>query len=262
MMFPHHRNSHCDIDIMMKHLFLSPHYDDAIYSCGGTIYDLVQQGHSVDILTIMAGIPKIPLPDTPVLADNHQRWQIGDNPVAERRQEDQIASNIIGVHTQYTDILDCIYRTADGEACYPTEDSLWHQIHPNDPALKVLNALILPDCDVLYAPLGVGAHVDHLIVRDWAWQLAQKDIVTVQFYVEYPYLRDRQAVKRAYDAFPTTLNAIVSEFSEEAMQHKVRAMVAYQSQIASFWDDKDRINDEVRQTFTKDGQFVEEFVQA
>ena len=245
----------------MKHLFLSPHYDDAIYSCGGVIYDLVQQGHSVDIFTIMAGVPTIPLPNTPVLADNHQRWKIGDNPVSERRQEDQIASDIIGANTQYADILDCIYRVVDGVACYPTEDSLWKNIHPNDPALRILSGLDVPECDILYAPLGVGDHVDHLIVRDWAWQLAQNKGITVQFYVEYPYLRDEQAVKRAYDAFPAPLQSIDRSFSEIAMHHKVRAMTAYQSQIPSFWDDKNAIDAEVRQTFTKDTRFVEEFAQ-
>ncbi len=245
----------------MKHLFLSPHYDDAIYSCGGTIYDRIQQGESVEILTIMAGIPTIPLPNTPVLADNHQRWQIGDNPVLIRRQEDQIASDIIGAKTQYADILDCIYRTVDGIACYPTESSLWKTIHPNDPALSALAQISLPDHDILYAPFGVGDHVDHLIVRDWAWQLAQNTNFTVQFYIEYPYLRNQQAVDSAYAAFP--IEATINEqiFSEVAMAHKIRAMAAYQSQIVSFWDNEAMIEQEVRHTFTKNGQFVEKFVQ-
>jgi len=56
------------------HLFLSPHLDDAVYSCGGTIHQLTSQGTPVQILTFMAGDPPTPLPDTPITRDLHRRW--------------------------------------------------------------------------------------------------------------------------------------------------------------------------------------------
>lgn len=245
----------------MNIVFLSPHYDDAIYSCGATIYDLVQHGHDVTIWTLMAGIPTLPLPDTPVLVDNHQRWQMGENPVLMRRQEDTTASQIVGATTRYSDVLDCIYRTADAEALYPTENSLWEHIHTDDPAVKQLQHLSIQDIDQLYAPLGVGAHVDHLIVRNWGWQLAQTQPYPVQFYVEYPYLRNRVAVDKAIAQHPASLTLSHCSVSESAMQHKIEAMTAYQSQISSFWADETQIEREVRQTFSYQGAYAEKFAQ-
>ncbi|MEM9953889.1 MAG: PIG-L family deacetylase [Chloroflexota bacterium] len=243
----------------MKIVFLSPHYDDAIYSCGGTIFTLTQQGYQVTIWTLMAGIPTLPLPITPVLEDNHQRWQSGENPVLIRRQEDQTASKIVGAKTHYAELLDCIYRTVDDVPLYPSEASLWQTIHPEDPALAYLNTLDLTEFDQVYTPLGVGEHVDHLIVRDWAWQLTQNQSVPVYFYVEYPYCRNRTVVNQALENHPASLQVETRSFSEQAMQHKIKAMATYQSQISSFWDDESAIDDEVRQTFTHDSQFVEEF---
>ncbi|GAB5490800.1 MAG: PIG-L family deacetylase [Phototrophicaceae bacterium] len=246
----------------MAHIFLSPHFDDAVYSCGGTIYNLAQNGHDVIIFTLMAGEPNFPIPDTPVLQDNHARWQVGDNPIIARKQEDTQASAILGATTRYFDLADCIYRVVNGEALYPSEDSLWTNIHPNDPAIKHLDTLTFPEGDVLYAPLGVGEHVDHLIVRDWAWKLAQNTDFTVKFYVEYPYLRNHEKVEHAYKVFPADLNRIKLPFSEKAMQRKIQAMRAYQSQIKSFWADASDIDGEVRETFTVNEQFVEEFAES
>ncbi len=243
----------------MKVLFLSPHYDDAIYSCGATIYDLVQQGHEVEILTLMAGIPSLPLPDTPVLKDNHQRWQAGENPVTARREEDKVALDIVGATSRYLDLPDCIYRVANDTPLYATEESLWKNIHPDDPAPRLLESLRIEDVDIVFAPLGVGEHVDHLIARDYGWQLAQNGIFPVQFYVEYPYLRDKLSVRVAYEAFPAELATMNRQVSEIAMQHKIKAMAAYTSQIKSFWRDASEIDSEVRQTFSMNGQYTEQF---
>lgn len=242
----------------MRHIFLSPHYDDAVYSCGGTIYDLVQSSNEVIIYTLMAGIPTSP-PDTPVLRDNHSRWQAGDNPIQVRRLEDKTATDILGAKTRYFDLLDCIYRVVDGEPLYPTEASLWTNIHPKDTVYCRLQTIKIEPNSIVYAPLGVGEHVDHLLVRNWGWKLAQKTNFTVKFYIEYPYLRSRQSVEKAYHAMPEKLNSIKNHISEVALQKKIEAMTAYKSQIASFWEAESHIAQDVKQTFTMNGEFVEEY---
>lgn len=241
------------------HLFLSPHYDDAIYSCGGLIHQLTQQGEAVLIFTIMAGEPLQPLPDTPVMEDNHQRWEAGQNPVMTRRTEDQAAAQIVGAETLYNDLPDCIYRTHNGVALYPSEESLWGPVHRDDPAVMALQVLglVYGDAETIYAPLAVGNHVDHLIVRDWA-QLLEKEY-PVKYYTDYPYLRDEEAIKQALEHFKPPLKPQTTTLSEADMAAKVKAMAAYVTQIKSFWADADAIDSQVRQTFTdsKTGQFVE-----
>lgn len=240
----------------MTHLILSPHYDDAVYSCGARIYELVQAGAAVTMMTIMAGIPTPPLPDTPVIRDNHARWQEGANPMIQRRQEDHTAAAYLGATVRHLDLLDCLYRTHDGDTLYPDEASLWRTIHPHDTSLRALERLTLPSATIIYAPLGVGAHVDHLIVRDWAINLAQKSDFTVNFYVEYPYSRSQAAIQRAYDAFPHRLQSHLYGFSEATMHHKIAAMRAYASQVSSFWQTTDAMTAEIKQTFATAHQRV------
>ncbi|MCB0027388.1 MAG: PIG-L family deacetylase, partial [Anaerolineales bacterium] len=38
-------------------IYLAPHLDDAVLSCGGQIFDRVQAGQKILVLTIMAGEP-------------------------------------------------------------------------------------------------------------------------------------------------------------------------------------------------------------
>jgi LmbE family N-acetylglucosaminyl deacetylase len=245
----------------MTHLFLSPHYDDAVYSCGGTIYQLTQQGETVIILTLMSGNLPLPLPDTPIIRDVHQRWEAGDNPVLTRRTEDEHAVRIVGADVLYTDVPDCIYRVShSGEALYPTEDSLWGTIHADDPAPQQLRSLALPQpLTMIYAPLGVGNHVDHKIVREWAVDLAKQ--YPVRFYTEYPYLRESEKVEQAKSAFTGRLHSEDVILTQAAIQIKIDAMAAYQSQISSFWQDRSAIAEEVRHTFTdaSTGKIIERY---
>jgi LmbE family N-acetylglucosaminyl deacetylase len=243
----------------MTHLFLSPHYDDAVYSCGGMIYELSRQGEEVTILTVMAGRPSLPLPDTPVLKDNHERWQAGHEPIATRRAEDQQAAKILGTKTQYLDIPDCIYRLAKGEALYPSEESLWGNVHADDSALATLQNIDLANVKILYAPMAVGKHVDHQLVRNWAWDIAKTSSQTVKFYQDYPYMRQKEAIDAARLFFDEPLLLESIKISEQAMQQKISAMAAYVSQIHSFWEDEAAIDSEVRQTFTdsNDSDYIE-----
>src|SRR5574339_421507 len=134
------------------HLFLSPHLDDAVLSCGGLIDQLVKRGERVLVRTFMAGDPPDPLPDTPVIRDLHARWAVGDNPVIARRREDREAVERLGAEAEYMDMRDCPYRLGkDGKALYPTNDDLFLDIHPDDPALQV-QIDVPPDVTMIYAP--------------------------------------------------------------------------------------------------------------
>lgn len=239
----------------MSILFLSPHYDDAVYSCGGSIYELVQRGEDVQILTIMAGIPRLPLPETPILKALRDRWDLGDNEVLARRKEDETAARIVGAKTRYLDIPDCIYRTLEGQALYPSEESLWGEVHPQDPAYTVLANESLEDASLIYAPLGVGRHVDHQLVRSWALKLQAKGH-DVRFYQDYPYLRQHEAVDEALSHFGA-MQAYPIVLSEAAVQAKIAAMAAYASQISTFWANEVAMNAEVRQTFAYEDSYAE-----
>lgn len=223
------------------HVFLSPHLDDAVLSCGGCIHHLAQQGQPVLILTLMAGDPPDPLPDTPIVNDLHRRWQAGYNPSATRRQEDKAAAAVLGAAVQHLDLGDCVYRAANGRALYPSEESLFGDVQPGDPAIAALRNLTLPAYETIYAPLGVGHHVDHQIVRDWG-----RSLPGVRFYTEYPYHRDTIAIERTLTHFAPPPHPQRIALNDADVSAKIRAIACYQSQISTFWPDLSAMEAETR----------------
>lgn len=249
----------------MTHLFLSPHLDDAVFSCGGRIHQLTQQGESVTILTITAGDPPSDLPDSPLLQDLHHRWQIGDSPVETRRREDIASAKVIGASAQHEAYCDCIYRQHQGKLLYPREESIFGDIHPDDLLPNQLTAQIpkfnqqFTDIMCVYVPLGVGHHVDHQIVRDWGIAIHKHNPeLCVKFYEEYPYTRDKIALEKAQAIVNTriSLNLETVVLSEHDLNMKIESMACHQSQISTFWANHEAMADEIRTIFRADDTYI------
>jgi LmbE family N-acetylglucosaminyl deacetylase len=250
-------------------LFLSPHPDDVPLSCGATVYHLREsQGEACVILTLMSGDPPDPLPDTPIVRELHARWAIGDHPAALRREEDEQAALVLSAKTIiHTRVTDCIYRTsAKGEPLYPDGASIFGTIHPDDPLPLALIATPLPYLDQLthlYAPLGVGNHVDHQIVRDWALQLArQHPTLEVWFYEDYPYSEQESAVETAHKFYRTSLTPMLQPLREMDVLIKLTALQHYRSQISSFWSSIEEMDQKIQAYMRRVGgqqQLMERF---
>lgn len=237
------------------HLFLSPHLDDAVLSCGGQIHTLASKGYTVVVYTVMAGKPSRLLPDSPILADLHTRWETLSSPVNERRWEDIKALRSLNGVARHGAIPDCVYRLtyqAGGEpqALYPTEESLWGPVHPADTAPMLLDAMPLPytETDVLHVPLGAGNHVDHRLVRDWGRNLRRMHpALEVRYYEEYPYNARHGVAQKALEAFaPQVLTPLLHPLDDTALAAKSTAIACYESQISTFWKDLDDMARAVR----------------
>ncbi len=247
----------------MTHLVLSPHFDDAVLSCGGTIHQLVKSGQVVDVRTVMAGVPAH-LPDTPLVSTLHVRWQVGDNPVQARIQEDETALKLLGAKvSRMLNWTDCIYRTArTGEALYPEQPTIFGEIHSKDQIAQLLPTIVLKAHEVprfIYVPLGAGHHVDHQIVRNWGLTLKQYyPWVALKFYEEYPYTEKPQAVDQALAYLRTTYPALrleleVIPLTEDDIQGKLDAIFCYKTQISSFWKNYEQMESETRQSLIRAG---------
>jgi len=179
---------------MSTHLYLSPHFDDAILSCGGLIARQTAAGERVVIANICAAAPDFSNL-SPFAQFQHVRWfdlNPGTDPIALRHAEDTAACAELGAESVELPELDCIYRrNAAGEWLYTNEESLWGPLHPDEDtttlvaALELLFSNLTPDA--IYAPLAVANHVDHQWVRAIAKGWAQ-DGWPVFFYEDYPYV--------------------------------------------------------------------------
>jgi LmbE family N-acetylglucosaminyl deacetylase len=241
----------------MTVIYLSPHLDDVVFSCGGWIWEQTQQGQEVEIWTICAGDPpQGSLSD--LAAALHHNWQLGQEAVQARRQEDQWACMLLGASPRHFPFLDCIYRTNPAsEPFYQTVEDLFGGLDPQETDLigsvsERLAADLPGDAEVV-APLGIGNHVDHDMVRKAASRLNRP----LKYYADYPYLRDRegQQIVRFLEESPDW-RAQVLEISEQGMAKWVEAALQYGSQISSFWSDPAQLEGEIRQLWEISGGFM------
>ncbi len=217
----------------MRWIYLSPHFDDAVLSCGGLIFEQSRQGLPVEIWTIFAGdAPEGSL--SPLALRCHVDWGIPDphDLVAARRDEDQAAAAIVGAETVHFSLPDCIYRrSAQGESLYP--EQVFVPIHPFDLGLDadiaaVLAAELVPE-DILVAPLAIGQHVDHRLARMAAERLARP----LRYYADIPYvLRQPELLAPATQGMQSERYPV----SEEGLQAWASGSASYQTQMVMVFE--------------------------
>jgi len=96
----------------MRRIIISPHFDDAVLSCGGIIWEAVKKGVPVEIWTVCAGYPEAA--GLSELATRiHAGWRTGDvfETVELRRAEDRTAAAEVGASVRHFSTPDCIYHT-------------------------------------------------------------------------------------------------------------------------------------------------------
>lgn len=169
-------------------LFLSPHLDDAILSCAGRIQRHVAGGDRVVLLTVFSHAD----------AEDTANW-------AARRREDEAAATRLGAEAQWLGLPDAPFR----DPSYTDFDALTGPHAPGDAAWRDrLASRLGEELDALhptsiYAPLGVGDHVDHRLVHE-ATALAITNRVPLasvtSHYEDHPYALVLHATRRRLDA--------------------------------------------------------------
>ncbi len=229
---------------MLTHLYLSPHLDDAVLSCGGLMHKQKQAGDRVVALTVCAGDP--PKGEFSRFAQElHQRWELDPaRVVATRRAEDVAALEVLGAEAIHFATPDCIYRTDQaGWPLYASEQALFGTLHSAENVLirriadKIAGlARTLGRCRI-YAPLGVGHHVDHQLTR----RAAETAGGISAYFEDYPYVASKTA-EGQFAALTRTpedrdLLGEVIPLGEANLAAQAQAVARYVSQISSFWAD-------------------------
>jgi LmbE family N-acetylglucosaminyl deacetylase len=219
-------------------IYLSPHLDDVVLSCGGAIAAQTRAGDVVLIVSITAGDP----PDqvSTYAASLHNRWQLVTDATAARRAEDLAACARLGAEALHWDLPDCIYRLDDqGKPFYVSDDDIFGPVAPAEQALVTRLAAqmaTLPPADHIVVPLGVGNHVDHQLTRLAAEQAF--DPAVLEYYEDYPYAQQPGALAHALDGPDVTWTAHVTPVDAASLRAKFDAVMAYASQISTFFRDR------------------------
>lgn len=243
------------------HLFLAPHCDDAGLSCGGQIAQLTKRGERVVIFTVMAGDPPFDFKPTPFMETLHARWGFKGDPMAGRRGEDEIAARLLGAEVKFGPYPDAVYRTdpQTGQALYASEGAIFGPVHAADPVLLTRRAAVVQAIfklfemgpgDTIHAPLGIGRHVDHQVVRDMGKALVRwRPNSPLYFYEDYPYAarQGEAGVKATLASLDMELVPQIHALDPVAIDSRLDAIACYKSQLTSFnWDSPVTMAKEVR----------------
>jgi LmbE family N-acetylglucosaminyl deacetylase len=221
-------------------IYLSPHLDDAALSCGGQIYERTQRGERLLIVSLTAGdVPAAPLSELAQL--HHARWQLVADTVQRRREEDMAACQILGADYQHWSLPDCIYRRhpQTNEPLYTTLDAIFGPVHEAErPLVETLAQRMadLPQAAEIFAPLGVGRHVDHQLTRQAAEVCYGRNRLT--YYEDYPYVAIEGTLDQVVPPDDSTWQPTVIPLSDDALNAKYRAIAAFVSQLSSFFRDR------------------------
>ena len=229
---------------MALRVYLSPHLDDAVFSCGGLIARQTARGDEVVVVTVCAGDP--PVGELTAFAyELHRRWGGEGSPMGLRRAEDLVACGRVGASVLHLPLPDAIYRrSAHGEPLYPDGTSLFTPLAPLDSARIDEAAAALeravPQESEIYLPLGIGGHVDHILTRRAAERLA----VPRWYYRELPYALRPAPV--ATEAAPEGATEASVALAEAEIEIWAAAAGEYTSQLSTFWADYESLEADLR----------------
>jgi len=228
----------------MRWIYLSPHFDDAVLSCGGLIWEQTHAGIAVEIWTICAGnVPAGPVSE--YAAGMHKDWKTGGSQetVDLRRIEDQNAARRVGATVEHLKFPDSIYRRSNtGALFYP--ENVFTDPHPRETHLAedVSREVStrLSQYDTLVCPLAVGGHVDHRITRVAAELLNRP----LWYYADVPYiLRHPDTLAPAIDNM-TSKTFFISPKGLRAWEDSV---AAHASQISSLFVDEQDMRQRIKE---------------
>jgi LmbE family N-acetylglucosaminyl deacetylase len=158
-------------------LVLSPHLDDAVLSCSGYMQRMQAEGARVVIASVFTeGDPRL--------------YQT-------RRREDRCAAALLGASVRHLGFLDAPYRSAKHRDFCGIAFGRARDYAPTRRAVACEIASLFDRLrpQLVIAPMAVGNHVDHRIVRDAA--LAAVDSARLRFYEDRPYAFLREQVRHS-----------------------------------------------------------------
>jgi LmbE family N-acetylglucosaminyl deacetylase len=214
-------------------IFLSPHLDDAVWSCGGLLAERTHDGEESAVWTLFTGDP--PAGKISQFAKKMQDQEgITLDSYQERREEDRAACTIIGAAWRHFGYLDCIYRrdAADGRFLYTTGKQVFGNLADADKSIRDSIAAdlakSLPQPGRFVAPLSLGNHVDHRLARI-ASERVTRD---VWYYEDFPYVTNqlRQLERIERNGWTPEIHPI----SAHSLRLWQDSVAAYASQVALF----------------------------
>ncbi|HLY31077.1 MAG TPA: PIG-L family deacetylase [Ktedonobacterales bacterium] len=239
------------IDQNYRHIYLQPHLDDAVLSCGGAITMQTHTGQRVLVVTVFGGVPSADLKPSTFAIQTQQMMSLPASAVEavqQRRAEDEAALGSLGADVLRLDYLDAIYRGSP--AYYQGNEALFGAVNTGDLALDETLSEVFSNIHeraplaAIYAPLGIGHHVDHQLCCSAADRLAQRKL-NVKFYEDFPYVTQPNALEGRQRELAISMEPELVEISGQLRQ-KEEALALYKSQVTQLFGSEDKMRRALR----------------
>lgn len=226
-------------------IYVSPHLDDAAYSCSGHIRQLRKLGKKVLVLTVFSkGVDAIQQ-DGPPLELNIFSEMEG------RLQEDMECMRELDVDWCYLDFQEVVFRhgIAHKTRCLPYHiirsfvASWFLSRRANQKLVQAVSqvleeVLVKTQCKWLVGPAGIGFHPDHLIVHRACSRVTSS--VLSWFYYDFPYytwkllyyLRMLSLARRGF-------NSVKINFDSDDLEFKCDMVCMYKSQLKELFSNRE-----------------------
>jgi LmbE family N-acetylglucosaminyl deacetylase len=156
-----------------------------------------------------------------------------------RREEEQSAMRLLGLEPVWLDLPDAPYRRgAGGETFYNSDLDLFGRVAPEErkllvPAMARAISRVASEAGArgrvrVYAPLGVGHHVDHQLSFRAARRLGPR--FGVMYYEDYPYAGKEGALRARLEELGLPARPRVMPIAEQ-IGIKIAAINKYKSQL-------------------------------
>ncbi len=235
--------------MMPTALALSPHLDDAVFSCGGLLALLADSGWQVCMATAFTATV-LPVEGFALACQLDKGLPADLDYMALRRAEDRDAAAILGISVRHLDLPEAPHRG------YESAAALFGAVRVEDEVWRPLNALLVKLVDELrpalvLAPQGLGGHVDHRqMIRAVLATLPGEGVF---WYRDAPYvIRDPAA--RPGPGLPRLLG--ISVAIGPALDRKVAASCAYCSQVGFQFGGPDAAGEALRRFAAREGAGV------
>jgi len=176
-------------------IFVSPHLDDAIISCGGLIHRLIKLGIKVKIITVFAGSSTGNL--SPFAEWMQKEWNLPFDAPGARRTEDLNAISSIGAEAIHLQFPCSIYRfdLKTGKFLYTSKTDIFSGECLQEPKIlpdmiqEINTKINIRTPEILFIPLSIGGHIDHILTRKALEAIyLPEEKKRLIYYEDFPYV--------------------------------------------------------------------------
>lgn len=228
---------------------ISPHYDDVIGACAG----IIMRDKKLVTTTILTVFSDLELWNISEFAYHLHNDVWKDVSMGTRKEENILACRCVDAMYEDMHYLDAIYRKDNDGWLYPHDGDIFKGLHMSDKQImeSIKSKLIkmIEDYDEVFFPLGLGGHVDHVIMSKIGLDFCELNS-SIFFYKDFSY---EESTTDTQDLFLTKKVYL----SKEEQMAKEEAVSKYNTQINMLFGCKEKIRGFYEKYYKDENGFYE-----